>query len=163
MTERALFGDRLRRARERRKLTLDQIADRTKIGTGILASLEEGVCARWPAGVYSRSYVKAYAEAIGVDPAETVAEFVALFPHLAFTDQDRAAAIAPAPTVKWPSGGPLRLVLEEAPVPFWRQLLADFAWWLHGIAVGVSRPRADVPVEETPEAEAPFGELQLDR
>lgn len=163
MTDRALFGDRLRRARERSKLTLSQIAERTKIGAATLASLEQGECARWPAGVYSRSYVKTYAEAIGVDPAETVADFVVLFPHLAWTDQDRAASVLPPSTVKWRSGEPLRLVLDESPVPLWRQLLADFAWWLHGVAAGTRRRRVDVQTEEPAGAEAPFGELQLDR
>jgi cytoskeletal protein RodZ len=163
VTDRALFGDRLRRARERSKLTLPQIAERTKIGTATLASLERGECTRWPVGVYSRSYVKSYAEAVGVDPAETVAEFAVLFPHLAWTDQDRASVL-PVSTVKWRSGEPMRLVFEESPLPLWRQLLAWLAWWLHGIATGTARRREGVPVEETAGGEAPFGELlQLDR
>jgi transcriptional regulator with XRE-family HTH domain len=161
VTERALFGDRLRRARERKQLTLHQIADRTKIGSSILAALEDGSCARWPSGVYSRSYVRSYADAIGVDPGETLAEFVVLFPHLAWTDQDRAAAVTTASAVKWATAEPLRLVLEEGPTPLWRRLLADVAWWLHRLATG--RTRVPAAVEEATNAEPVFGELQLDR
>lgn len=161
MTDRALFGDRLRRVRERRKLTLREIADRTKISASMLASLEKGECARWPVGVYSRSYMRSYAESIGLDPGETLAEFVLLFPHLAWTDQDHAAAVMPASIVKWPSGEPLRLALDEAPVPLWRELIIQLAWWLHALATDGTRRKPETA--EEPATEAPFGTLQLDR
>jgi transcriptional regulator with XRE-family HTH domain len=162
VTDRALFGDRLRRARERRKLTLQEIAGRTKISASMLASLEKGECNRWPVGVYSRSYVRSYAESIGLDPAETLAEFVLLFPHLAWTDQDHAAAVVPASIVKWPSGEPLRLTIDEAPVPLWRELLIRLSWRLHALATGGARRLPDVAEESA--NEPAFGELlQLDR
>jgi hypothetical protein len=35
----------------------------------------------WPSGVFARSYVRQYAEAIGVDPDSTVDEFCRWFPE----------------------------------------------------------------------------------
>ena len=86
MSERRAFGDRMRRARERRGVTLEAIAQATKVPASLFAGLERGDCARWPAGVYSRAYVRAYAEAIGVDPDEAVDDFGAAFSETAFPE-----------------------------------------------------------------------------
>lgn len=77
------FAEKLRRQRERRGISLPAIADETKIGRRLLADLERGDCSRWPAGIYARSYARAYAESIGLDPAEVVADFCEHFPQFA--------------------------------------------------------------------------------
>jgi cytoskeletal protein RodZ len=77
------FGEKLRRQRERNGVSLLTIADQTKIGRRLFADLERGDCSRWPAGIYARAYVRAYAQAIGLDAADVVAEFCELFPHFA--------------------------------------------------------------------------------
>jgi len=141
----AQFGARLRRERERRNLTLEAIARHTKLSASMIASLETGLCARWPAGVYSRSYVRGYAEAVGLDPAEILDEFIRLFPHLAWTDQDRAAQVVTAPQNGAIRSAPLRLFLEEAPPPLWRRLLASLAWTLHRLATGTRQPPVPEP------------------
>lgn len=79
MSERRAFGDRARRQRERRGVSLDAIAKATKVSAALFAGLERGDCSRWPGGVYSRAYVRAYAEAIGLDPDEAVEDFTAAF------------------------------------------------------------------------------------
>jgi cytoskeleton protein RodZ len=60
-------GEFLRRARERRGLTLQQVADDTKIPLRHLHALERDEFAALPAGMYRRAEVRAYAEAIGLD------------------------------------------------------------------------------------------------
>jgi cytoskeleton protein RodZ len=77
------FGQKLRREREKRKLTLDQLAARTKIAASLFRSLEAGDCARWPGGIYSRGFVRAYATAVGLDPEEIVALFIDSYPAFA--------------------------------------------------------------------------------
>ena len=72
VSERRAFGDRVRRQRERRGVSLEAIARATKVPASLFAGLERGDCARWPGGVYSRAYVRAYAQAIGLDPDEAV-------------------------------------------------------------------------------------------
>jgi transcriptional regulator with XRE-family HTH domain len=80
MTERVAFGAELRRARERRGLTLDAIAEQTKVSATHFAGLERADLSRWPSGIFRRAFVRNYALAVGLDPEETVARFTRLFP-----------------------------------------------------------------------------------
>jgi cytoskeleton protein RodZ len=75
------FGVRLREARERRGVSLRAIADATKISVGALEALERNDISRLPGGIFSRSFVRAYAEQVGLDPEQTIAEFITQFPH----------------------------------------------------------------------------------
>jgi transcriptional regulator with XRE-family HTH domain len=79
MSERAAFGTELRRARERRGLTLEAIAEQTKVSAGHFAGLERADLSRWPSGIFRRAFVRSYAVAVGLDPEETVARFTRLF------------------------------------------------------------------------------------
>jgi transcriptional regulator with XRE-family HTH domain len=79
VSDRRELGERLKRQRERRGITLQQISQNTKVPVSLFAGLEAGDCSRWPAGLYARAYVRAYADAIGVNADETVEEFVAVF------------------------------------------------------------------------------------
>jgi transcriptional regulator with XRE-family HTH domain len=86
VSERRAFGDRLRRQRERRGVTLEAIARSTKVSASLFAALERGDCSRWPGGVYSRAYIRAYAELVGLDPNEAVEDFTAAFADTALAD-----------------------------------------------------------------------------
>lgn len=79
VSDRRIFGERLKRHRERRGITLQAISEQTKIARSLFVSLENGDCSRWPSGLYSRAYVRAYAEAVGLNPDDTVEDFAALF------------------------------------------------------------------------------------
>jgi transcriptional regulator with XRE-family HTH domain len=74
------FGARLRRQRERQKIELTAIAEQTKISLALLEGLERDDIERWPAGIFRRSFVRSYAQAIGLDPDAVVHEFLELFP-----------------------------------------------------------------------------------
>lgn len=74
------FGTRLRLQRERQQVALDDIAERTKIKRSLLEGLERDDLSYWPGGIYRRSYVRAYAQAIGLTPDTVVREFLELFP-----------------------------------------------------------------------------------
>src|SRR5437868_7414947 len=75
------FGSRMRHAREQRGVSLRQIAEATKIGISALEALERNEISRLPGGIFSRAFVRSYAAEIGVDPEQTVREFLAQFPH----------------------------------------------------------------------------------
>lgn len=79
------FGGKLRDARERRGITLRQIANATKISPSALEALERNDISRLPGGIFSRAFVKSYAIEVGLDPDETIREFIALFPHDSIT------------------------------------------------------------------------------
>src|SRR5262245_39841360 len=70
-------GARLRSQREQQQISLAAIAERTKIKLSLLEGLERDDLSRWPHGVFGRSYLRSYAQAIGVDPDATVREFAA--------------------------------------------------------------------------------------
>src|ERR1700750_2531980 len=74
------FGTRLREARERRGLSLRVIADTTKISVRALDELERDDISQLPGGIFSRSFVRAYALEVGLDPEQTIAEFITRFP-----------------------------------------------------------------------------------
>lgn len=75
------FGTRMKRAREARGISLRQIATATKISVGALEALERNDISRLPGGIFSRAFVRSYALEIGLDPEETVREFIEQFPH----------------------------------------------------------------------------------
>jgi transcriptional regulator with XRE-family HTH domain len=79
-TSDVIFGQRLRLERERRRITLASIAANTKISLHLLEGLERGQLSRWPSGIFRRSFIRAYAEAIGLDPDEVMREFLERFP-----------------------------------------------------------------------------------
>jgi len=74
-------GSKLRAARERRGVSLRQIASATKISIGALEALERNDLARLPGGIFSRAFVRSYASEVGLDPDETIQEFLSQLPH----------------------------------------------------------------------------------
>ena len=75
------FGRRLRMERERRRITLASIAENTKIGLSLLKGLERDDLSRWPSGIFRRSFIRAYAQAVGLDADETAREFFERYPE----------------------------------------------------------------------------------
>ena len=69
------LGSRLKRAREERGVQLKDIAVRTKISAAALEALERNDFTRLPGGIFGRSFVRAYALEIGLDPDSTVTAF----------------------------------------------------------------------------------------
>lgn len=79
------FGARMKRAREANGVSLRQIADATKISVSALEALERNDISRLPGGIFSRAFVRSYASEIGIDPEQTVREFLSQFPHESVT------------------------------------------------------------------------------
>jgi cytoskeletal protein RodZ len=71
------FGVRLKKERESRKISLDEIANSTKISKRHLTELEEERFSQLPGGVFNRGFVRAYAKFLGLNEDELVAEYVA--------------------------------------------------------------------------------------
>jgi cytoskeletal protein RodZ len=70
------LGARLKNARESRGLSLHGVSDMTKISIPLLEALERDDYARLPGGIFSKSFVRAYATAVGIDADAAVAQFV---------------------------------------------------------------------------------------
>jgi transcriptional regulator with XRE-family HTH domain len=146
------FGARLKRERERRNISVAQIADSTKILGALLEGLERDDVSRWPVGFYRRAFLRAYATAIGLDPDETWREFAERFP-----EPDDSLPVAPPETdrktrfrvslsnrVSWFAGGPIldRLPPRCAAVAFDLAIIGAVAICGFVVFGGVSWPLA---------------------
>jgi transcriptional regulator with XRE-family HTH domain len=117
------IGQRFRTERERRRITLESIAANTKISLSLLKALERDDVSRWPSGIFRRSFIRSYAEAIGLDPDQAVRDFLEHYPDpqpdVAGHGAPPAALIAAAPVpAKAGSETVLRLTLDDSPQPF---------------------------------------------
>lgn len=70
------FGGSLREARDRKGLSLRQIATATKIPVATLEGLERDDFSRLPGGLFSRAFVRSFAIEVGLDPDEMVERFL---------------------------------------------------------------------------------------
>jgi cytoskeleton protein RodZ len=71
------WWETLRRAREQSGLTLDQLATRTKIRRPVLAAIERGDLESAGPPFYARTFVRAYAVEVGIDPVSILRELSA--------------------------------------------------------------------------------------
>jgi len=99
------FGRRLRRERERRQIALTSIAENSKISVSLLRDLERDDVSKWPPGIFRRSFMRAYAQAVGLDVEATTREFLERFPD---PDPDGLN-----PSQSTPPASPLRLTLAD--------------------------------------------------
>lgn len=81
MSAREAFGPNLRRQRVQRGVSLEWIAQETKVHMSLWTALEKNDFSKWPTGIYARAYVRTYAQMIGADAESTVDEFCRLFPN----------------------------------------------------------------------------------
>lgn len=89
------FGDKLRREREMRGVSLEEIAESTKIGTRSLRALEDEDFEKLPGGIFNRGFVRAYSRFLGLDEEQTVTDFDSAW-------KEYQAAKAPAPELQIP-------------------------------------------------------------
>jgi cytoskeletal protein RodZ len=81
MNPQLTFVTRLRRTRQRSRITLEQIAVKTRVKRELLEAFDENDLTDWPRGLYARAWVRGYAEMVGLDPEDTVDEFCRLYLH----------------------------------------------------------------------------------
>lgn len=115
------FGRRLRRERERRQIALSSISANTKISVTLFEALEREDVSRWPAGIFRRAFIRAYAENVGLDADDLVRDFLERFPD---------PAAPPSVTVDSPPRAParkpaLRLTFADAGTPVLGRALID--------------------------------------
>ena len=61
--------------RQTRGISLEQIANDTKISVRSLRAIEEGEFKKLPGGIYNTSYIRQYARAVDVDATELLAYY----------------------------------------------------------------------------------------
>lgn len=152
------FGAKLRQARERRGISLRQIATSTKISVGVLEALERNDFSKLPGGIFSRAFVRSYALEVGLDPEEIVRQFLASLPS---ESPAAGASAAPRPVDEEESvfesqqrmaGVALKLVLVSVPIA---GVLLYFSLGRGGRSQAPAAP----PPSKRASAVAPSGEL----
>jgi cytoskeletal protein RodZ len=117
------FGDKLRKERELRGVSLREIATGTKISVRFLQALEEDRVEALPGGLFPRAFAKQYALFLGLDVERTVADFVEAHGELA------------------PERKPAPLPVRRAPLPLGHIFLALVAV----VAVALTLRRGSPP------------------
>jgi hypothetical protein len=107
------FGMRLRLQREEQQIPLVTIAERTKIKLSLLEGLERDDVSRWPTGIFRRSYFRAYASAIGLEPDRVLREFQELHPD-PNTEDDITEVLAHARQISRRPPTRLRCLIDSA-------------------------------------------------
>lgn len=87
--ERLAFGRKLTALREAKRLSIDSLAQATRIQARYIECLEKGVYDKLPGEVFARGFVRNFAKAVGADPEEQVAVFGRCWKGV-------AAAVAPS-------------------------------------------------------------------
>ena len=71
----AAFGENLRREREMRGVSLEEISAATKISLRFLQAVEQEDFAKLPGGIFARSFIRSYARYLGLEEERVLAEY----------------------------------------------------------------------------------------
>jgi cytoskeletal protein RodZ len=95
------FGEHLKREREMRGVSLEEISAATRISTRFLAAMENDQWDQLPGGVFNRGFIRSIARYLGLDEDSLVAEYAL---GTAANDEVRAAAQRAAEIPRnWPA------------------------------------------------------------
>src|SRR6266568_4169850 len=122
------FGDHLKREREMRGVSLDEISTATRIARRFLAAIEDEQWDQLPGGVFNRGFVRAMARYLGLDEENIVAEYAAAAgdrPGVPVWTGRPPAVAAEQPWLAWILAAVVALVLATGG---WYGVRRIFAW-----------------------------------
>jgi cytoskeleton protein RodZ len=70
------LGEELRQKREQRGVTLAEISEATRIGTRFLKAIETDSFSILPGGIFTRSFIRAYAKYVGMNEDEAISLYL---------------------------------------------------------------------------------------
>lgn len=147
-----LFGECLKKAREKKGLSLEQVSSKTRIPESRLQALESEDFASLPAKVFAKGFVRSYAKTLGLDEEETLQRF------LEASDGFYAQVQLDSPHVQ------VKLDVARQPIVSWKLILIIVAV----IAIGVigaiwswfpQQQKASIALPE-PEVSSPIEPIQ---
>jgi len=71
------LGNKFRKAREKKNLSLEDVSNVTKISKRMLQAIEEERFDRLPGGVFNKGFIRTYAKHLGLNDEEAVADYLA--------------------------------------------------------------------------------------
>jgi cytoskeleton protein RodZ len=143
-TAMGVFGDRLRREREMRGITLEEITESTKISRRHLEALEGEHFDQLPGGVFNKGFVRAYARFLGLDEDQAVADYSAASNEQPEAENKFPLEIHEQPNRELnPRSSSLPLVFAIAALV---GVLVGYGFWIK------SKPHNPAPAENTQQA-----------
>lgn len=79
------LGSYIQRERLKKQITIEQVAEDTCIHIGTLRAIENNDRSKMPAEVFSRGFIKLYAEYLGLDPQEILERYIR---EMSVSDED---------------------------------------------------------------------------
>ena len=84
------LGEKLRRMREERGISISEVAEQTRISPLYLKSIEQDDYKPLPGGIFNKGFVRSYARYIGFDESEALSDYAQLMAESALpTDSDQ--------------------------------------------------------------------------
>jgi hypothetical protein len=140
MSPQETFVTRLRRHRQRNRISLDELSTEIRVKKELLEALEANDLSEWPRGLYARAWIRGYATVVGLDPDEAVDDFCRLFPNgdrrAHRTIRDIAAIVAAPSELRDEYQGPERRApspdAPPSPAPAWHTPVSKgaFSVWV---------------------------------
>ena len=125
------LGEELRRKREERGITLAEISESTRIGTRFLKAIETDNFSTLPGGIFTRSFIRAYAKQVGMSEDDAIALYQQQVTGSTDEPQEETSgtmqASKPEPPTAKPSAPPEPKPRRFEPVAF-RQTPARTSW-----------------------------------
>ena len=155
------LGEYLKQAREKKKLSLEQIASQTRIQEHHLQALESEDFANLPAKVFAKGFVRSYAKALGLDEEEAIQCF--LETSGTFYDQSQPEQNQPHVQVKL-EAAPRQSMNWNLVVAALVVIAAGAVWYglpkQQETPMALPEPEISSPVETTQEPKPPLPDPQ---
>ena len=154
------LGEYLKQAREKKGLSLEQIASQTRIQEYHLQALESEDFANLPAKVFAKGFVRSYAKALGLDEEEALQCFL----ETSGTFYDQSQPEQPQPHVQVKLEAAPRQSINWNLVVGALVVIAAVAVW-YGLPkqqetpIALSEPEISSPVETTETTQEPIAPL----
>ncbi len=71
------FGNKFRKAREKKNLSLEDVSNVTKISSRMLGAIEDERFDQLPGGVFNKGFIRAYAKHLGLNDEDAVTDYLA--------------------------------------------------------------------------------------
>jgi cytoskeletal protein RodZ len=126
------LGEELRRRREERGTSLADISEATRIGTRFLKAIESDNFSVLPGGIFTRSFIRAYAKQVGMSEDEAIA----LYQSQVTAQAGETPQQMPSPATTQPKAVPEQRPRHVEPV-IMRQAATRTNWPTIVIAVGI--------------------------
>jgi cytoskeletal protein RodZ len=141
------FGEHLKREREMRGVSLEEISAATRISTRFLEAIEKDQWELLPGGVFNRGFIRSIARFLGLDEDSLVAEYAL------GTTATGGARGAPEQPAEMPRD--YRPLIAAVVITI--LLIAGVAWGLkhYGVAILARLHRRHAPASESAEPPAP--------